>query len=54
MTRHEAFREDLAALELCSVARRSKDAEPRAAEAIDDAAIERQFRPDDGEIDRFV
>ena len=52
VARHEALREDLAALELRRGARRAEDARPARAETIDDAAIERKLRSDDGEIDR--
>ena len=46
------FREHLAALELRGGARRTEDRAASRREQIDDAAIERQLGPDDGEIDR--
>ena len=52
VARHEALREDLAALELRRGARRTEDAQPARRKEIDDAAIERQLGTDDGEIDR--
>ena len=54
MARHEGYREDLAALEVRPRARRTEDAQSARHEEIGDAAIERQFRTDDREIDRFA
>src|SRR5918993_377032 len=51
MTGHERFREHLAALELCRGARGTKDSQPTIVKEIRDAAIERQLRSHDGEID---
>ena len=52
--RHELFREHLAALELRSRARRAEDAQAPRTKQIDDAAIERQFGTNDGEIDALA
>jgi len=54
VTRHEAFRECLAAFELRGHARRTENAPSFHTKSIDDAAIERQLGADDGEIDRLT
>ena len=54
MARHELLREHLAALELRRGTRRPEDEAATRAEEIDDAAIERQLRPDDREVDALA
>ncbi len=49
--RHEVLREHLAALELRRGARGPEDAQAARAEQIDNAEVERQLRPDDGQVD---
>src|SRR5262249_52423208 len=51
VARHEPFREHFAALEPGGGARRPEDASARGAEPVDDTALERKLRTNDGEID---
>ena len=54
MTRHERLGERLAALELSGGARRTEDPVAGGAEAIDDAAIERQLGSHDREVEAIA